>query len=151
LGEGITTSVLDAAQEVAQDVEVFCVNGLTPQFTKLQKRYANSSTVKCYQLPQNSIDSCVIDIESCIEKIKLENEIGCFDVVLIDISEMVYDIELSKLSNRNFCESEFFILEDINTLRGYREYQYLSSASNYILESQNPCLRGGHAIFKRIS
>jgi Glycosyl transferases group 1 len=148
LGEGMTASVLDASQEVAQDMVIFCVNGLTPQFTKLQKRYANNSTVKCYQLPLDSIESCTIDIENCIEKIKLENEIDCFDVVLIDISEIVSDIELS---NRNFCESGFFILEDINTLRGYREYQYLSSASNYILESQNPCLRGGQAIFKKIS
>ncbi len=149
LGEGMTDSVLNIAQKSIQDVTVFCLNGLTPQFTKLQKRYAaNSSTVKFYQLPLNSTDSFTIDIEDCIKKIKVENEIDCFDMVLIDLSEVASDIELS---NSNFYEPKFFILEDINTLQGCREYHYLSSAHTYILESQNPCLRGGHAIFKRIS
>ncbi len=147
LGKGMTDSVINTSREAIQNNTVFCVNRLTPQFTKLQRRYAKKSAVKFYQLPLNSTD-ITIDIETCLKKIKLENEIDCFDMVLIDISEGVSDMELS---NSNFYEPKFFILNNINILQGYREYQYLSSASIYVLESQNPCLRGGYAIFKRIS
>jgi hypothetical protein len=128
-------------------IKIFCVNKSTLQFTKLQKRYANNFNIKCYQLPLNATDNYTTDIKNCVKSIKLENEIDCFDIVLIDISEIVYDM---KLSNKNFYESRFLILENINTLQGYREYEYLSSNPTYILKSQNSCLRGGYAIFKRI-
>jgi hypothetical protein len=148
LGKGMTDLVLNTSQEEIQDITVFCVNKLTSQFTKLQRRYAKKSTVKFYQLPLNFINGFTIDIENCIKEIKLENGIDYLDMVLVDISEIGSDMELS---NSSFHESKFFVLEDLNTLQGYREYQYLSSASTYVLESQNPCLRGGYAIFKRIS
>lgn len=147
LSEGMTDLVLDASQESSQVITVFCVNSSTPQFTKLQKRYANSSTVKSYQLPLNATDSFTIDIKNCVEMIKLENEVDYFDMVIIDISEMVSDVELGI---SNFCEANFFILDDTITLQGHKEYLCLSSDSTYVLETQNPCLRGGYAIFKRI-
>lgn len=149
LGKGMTDSVLNIIQETIQDITLICVNSSTPQFTKLQKRCINNSNIKCYQLPLNVIDGCTIEIEieNLIQKIRLENEINYFDMILIDISEIVFDIELS---GRNFYESRFIFLEDINTLQGHKEYDYLSSVSTYILEASNPSLRSGYAIFKRI-
>ncbi|NHC33844.1 glycosyltransferase [Scytonema millei] len=147
LDKGMAELLLNTCQEIAQGITVFCINQSSPQFTKLQRRYKNHSTAKFYQLPINCTNSFTIDIENCIGQIKLENEIDCFDMVLMGTSDVVSNIELS---DRNFYMSKFFILEGINTLQGYKEYQYLSSTSTYILESQNPCLRNGYAIFKRI-
>lgn len=148
LGEEITNLVLDAAQELNQGIKIFCLNVLTPQFTKLQKHPVNNSTVKFYQLPLDSTDSFMVGIENFIKIVSLENEVDCFDMVIIDISETFYDVELRSIKSH---ASKFFILEDISSLRGHRGYQCLSSDSAYVLESQNPCLRGGYAIFKRVS
>jgi tetratricopeptide (TPR) repeat protein len=146
LGKGMTDSVLYSAQENLQDITVFCINRLTSQYIKLQERYRDNSILKFYELPLKSADIHTVDIENCIDKIKLDNRVDCFDMVLVDISEMSFDVGSSV---GKFCESRFLILEDINTLQGYQEYHYLSSATTYILESQNPGLRGGFAIFRK--
>jgi tetratricopeptide (TPR) repeat protein len=132
LDKRMTELILNTYQKIAQDITVFCVDRLTSQFIRLQRRYENNSTIRFYQLPLKPTNSCTIDIENCISKIKIENEIDCFDMVLMNTAEVVSEMELS---DRNFYKSKFFILEGINSLQGYKEYQYLSSNSTYVLDS----------------
>lgn len=78
-----------------------------------------------------------------IKKIKKENNIDIFDVVLIDGSEFTGSIELDEVYG-----AKFILLDDINTFKNYGNYYKLIADFNYILTAQNPKLRNGYAIFK---
>ena len=79
-----------------------------------------------------------------IKKIKKQNNIDFFDAVLIDGSEFTGVAEFEEVYG-----AKIIILDDINTLKNYSNYQKLIADTNYVLVSQNPSLRHGYAIFKK--
>ncbi|PZV11942.1 MAG: hypothetical protein DCF20_18470 [Pseudanabaena sp.] len=148
----VSKLVLNISQKLVQNLTVFCVSESTPISTKLQRHYKNNPKLKFYQLlstnsPDN-IDISGIGIKDCVGKIKLEHKVDYFDLVIIDFSAVIADIELI---SSILVGSMFLVLDNINTLQGYKEYHYLSENPSYILESQNPRLRGGYAIFKAVN
>lgn len=80
-----------------------------------------------------------------IQKIKTENNIDFFDVVLIDGSEFTGIAELDHLYG-----AKFILLDDINTFKNHHNYQRLCADPSYQIISQNLYLRNGYAIFKKI-
>ena len=78
-----------------------------------------------------------------IKIIKQENNIDFFDAVLIDGSEFTGIAEFEEVYG-----AKNIILDDINTLKNYSNYQKLIADPNYVLVSQNASLRHGYAIFK---
>ena len=80
-----------------------------------------------------------------IEKIKKENQIDFFDVVLIDGSEFTGLKELNIVYG-----AKFICLDDILTFKNYESYQKLIADPKYALYSRNVKLRNGYAIFKKI-
>jgi len=77
-----------------------------------------------------------------IQKIKEENNIDVFDVVLIDGSEFTGKAELEEIYG-----AKFIFLDDINTFKNYENYNKLLSDSKYVLIKQNKQLRNGYAVF----
>lgn len=79
-----------------------------------------------------------------ITRIKAENNIEGFDVVLIDGSEFTGSAELEEVYG-----AKFILLDDIKTFKNYKNYHRLLSDRNYALLEQNLYVRNGYAIFKR--
>jgi glycosyltransferase involved in cell wall biosynthesis len=79
-----------------------------------------------------------------IRKIKEENNIESFDVVLIDGSEFTGISELEEVYG-----AKYILLDDINTFKNYINYKKFIADSNYELLEKNLSLRNGYAIFKR--
>ncbi len=81
-----------------------------------------------------------------IRKIKQENNIDNFDIVLIDGSEFTGIAELEEVYG-----AKYICLDDVNTFKNYQNRQRLDRDSNYTLIAQNLKLRNGYAIFKKTS
>ncbi len=79
-----------------------------------------------------------------IERIKRENGVTRFDMVLIDGSEFTGQAELEAVVG-----ATFILLDDINTYKNYENYQRLSRNPNYSLIARNWTVRNGYAAFKR--
>jgi tetratricopeptide (TPR) repeat protein len=146
VGLGSTEALLTGIKENQNNPIAFCVNISTPQFIELQNWYSDRSFVKCYEISSDSSDRFQNELDRNVEKIKQENRFDCFDIVLIENSEFGAKSEL----NDDFSRAKFVILNNTNTIAGYKNYQKLVTDSRYILEEQNPCSRGGYAIFRQV-
>jgi hypothetical protein len=80
-----------------------------------------------------------------IQKIKQENNIDIFDLVIIDGSEFTGRVELDEIYG-----AKFIMLDDIDTFKNYQNHCRLLSDSNYVLVEQNLFLRHGYSIFKKV-
>nr|MDJ0520330.1 FkbM family methyltransferase [Trichodesmium sp. MO_231.B1] len=122
-----------------------------PTEDEIQKFYQNNQTnLNLYPL-QQVLDWWRQDTEYLkksgindrgIKKIKQDNNIDVFDVVLIDGSEFTGTAELEEIYG-----AKFILLDDINTFKNYDNYNRLLTDAKYILINQNKELRNGYAIF----
>ncbi|HEY9619558.1 MAG TPA: glycosyltransferase family 1 protein [Crinalium sp.] len=80
-----------------------------------------------------------------IQRIKAENNIDCFDMVLIDGSEFTGNVELDEVYG-----AKFILLDDICTYKNYDSHQRLLEDLHYILIAQNKALRNGYSIFRKL-
>lgn len=81
-----------------------------------------------------------------IQKIKQENNIDVFDLVLIDGSEFTGNVELEEVYG-----AKYILLDDITTFKNYRSHQKLLADNNYTLIAENKNLRNGYSIFKKVN
>jgi glycosyltransferase involved in cell wall biosynthesis/predicted O-methyltransferase YrrM len=84
--------------------------------------------------------------ENGIKRIKEENSIDYFDVVLIDGSEFTGKVELDEIYG-----AKYIFLDDINTFKNHHNFERLCQDLNYILVSENVTIRNGYGIFQKIS
>jgi hypothetical protein len=148
IGEGSTEAFLRGIRENLNKPSVFCINGATRRFVKLERVFANDSVVTCYRI-SSSREQFSNDLEGTVRKIKQEKQISNFDAVLIDSSEVSGEITVHL--NDGLHGASFVILDDINSLRNYQNRSRLLTDRNYVLIAENPDLRKGYAIFKRTS
>jgi glycosyltransferase involved in cell wall biosynthesis len=81
---------------------------------------------------------------SGIKKIKQENQIDFFDLVLIDGSEFTGIAELEEVYG-----AKFIFLDDITTFKNYYNHQKLLKDPKYLLVAQNTSVRNGYSVFKK--
>lgn len=79
-----------------------------------------------------------------IERIRQENGIDRFDMVLIDGSEFTGAIELEAVYG-----AKFILLDDICAFKNYHNHQRLCRDPNYALIHHNPQRRHGFSVFQR--
>ncbi len=84
--------------------------------------------------------------EDGIERVKRENDIDYFDMVLIDGSEFTGKYELDKVYGAGVI-----LLDDINGFKNYANYRRLAADKNYQLIAENRQVRNGYAAFRRIA
>lgn len=80
-----------------------------------------------------------------IEIVKAEHGIQDFDMVLIDGSEFTGTAEISQIYG-----ARFILIDDIDTFKNFANYHQLLEDRAYVLLEENPELRNGYAIFKRV-
>lgn len=83
--------------------------------------------------------------ENGIERIKRENNIKYFSMVLIDGSEFTGRHELDSVYGANIL-----LLDDIRGFKNYHNYKRLIRDPNYYLISQDWRVRNGYAAFSRV-
>ena len=79
-----------------------------------------------------------------IERIKRENQITTFDMVLIDGSEFTGEAELEQVYG-----AKLILLDDINGFKNYRNRQRLFADPTYSLVCENWGVRNGYAVFRK--
>jgi len=89
------------------------------------------------------------ELEKSINKIKQENQIDFFDVVLIDGSELQHQVTVSDTVNKELYAACFVLLDDINTMSNYENHSGLLRDSTFVLVAHNPGLRNGYSIFRK--
>ncbi len=82
--------------------------------------------------------------ENGIRKIKEENGIDYFDIVLIDGSEFTGEAELDEVYG-----SSIILLDDINTFKNYNNYHKLLKDPSYKLIQHNISLGNSYAVFQQ--
>ena len=80
-----------------------------------------------------------------IQRIKRENGIENFDLVLIDGSEFTGSAELEEIYG-----ARIIILDDVNAYKNYFNYRRLTFDTNYVLVTENWSLRNGYAVFRLV-
>jgi hypothetical protein len=125
---------------------VFCINTLNRQFIQLQHKYAEHKSLKFSGFIFGSIESSLLELDKCIRKVKKENEINFFDLIMIDCSEFKTGINWDQLQG-----VRFIILNNINTLQNYKIKQKLILDPDYTIMAQNPLHNDGYAIFRKFN
>ena len=80
-----------------------------------------------------------------IELIKQNHETSYFDVVLIDGSEFTGQAEFQHVYG-----AKFILLDDIRAFKNYNNYMLLLNDPLYELVEEDPFLRNGYAVFRKI-
>ena len=80
-----------------------------------------------------------------IRRVKRENGIEQFDLVLIDGSEFTGKAELAEVYG-----ARLILLDDINSYKNFETFQRLAGDPAYRLREVNRAVRGGYAIFERV-
>ncbi|MEH2263613.1 glycosyltransferase [Nostoc sp.] len=140
-GESETEALLAGIRENINRPTLFCISVLPSRFIHLQKHYNDDGFIKCSEILSSSI---LNEINNSIKKIKEENNISLFDLVLINSYKSNVGLQLEELLG-----AKFIILKDINTFENYKNCHRLLADENYTLVSHNPSHRNGYAIFKK--
>ena len=149
-GEGTTEAFLAGIMENPRKPSVFCINGSsTRRFLKLQKAFAGSTCAKFHGISASSQEEFSSEIQRVFKTCNQGSQKIHFDAVLIDGSEFDYELpacgELIELQS-----AKIVLLDDINTLNNFDNYNALLSNPTYCLSAHNPGLRNGYAIFEKV-
>jgi radical SAM superfamily enzyme YgiQ (UPF0313 family)/glycosyltransferase involved in cell wall biosynthesis/predicted O-methyltransferase YrrM len=115
---------------------------------------SNRTNLNLYPLPQVlgwlDQDREYISKSGCdedgIRRIRRENNIDRFDIVLIDGSEFTGKPELDDVYG-----ATWILLDDINIFKNFENYQRLRNDPQYELYQENWQLRNGYAVFRKKS
>ncbi|GAX41100.1 group 1 glycosyl transferase [Tolypothrix sp. NIES-4075] len=126
-----------------------------PDSNKVSNFYNTTKTNLNYYRLEEILDWLKEDIEylkksgvaqNGIQKIKEQNNIEYFDVVLIDGSEFTGLSELDEVYG-----AKYILLDDINAFKNYHSHQKLLKDKNYELVTQNFYLYNGYSVFQRVN
>lgn len=145
-GRGSTEALMSGVHGKRSHINVFCINTINSQFTKMKDAYSGSSFIKFYALSSSSTQPSN-ELGDIIKSIKQENQISSFDTVLIDGSELNFSVNLKD----EISEASYILLSDISTPQHCKNHSELLMDPSYTLICQNPCLRGGYSIFQKVS
>lgn len=149
--KGTTEAFFAGIKENPHRPSVFCISGSRHRFTKLQKALVNNAAVKCYRMSSASPGPVLGELNKTLQKMKEENEISGFDVVVVDNAELNNKATVDAEIERELHGAKFSILHDTNTFFNYKNQEGLLGDPRYVLIGRNACLRNGYAIFKRSS
>ncbi len=144
--EGSTKAFLAGIQENSNQPISFCVNPSMNEFVRLQQHYSNAPFVRCHRVASHLMENLPIDLESEIKRVKQENRVERFDAILIDSSQLTDDIQLGDICS----EARYIFLDDINDYHNYKNHERMLLDTSYVLIAQNPSLRNGYSIFKKV-
>jgi hypothetical protein len=88
-------------------------------------------------------------LQRAISRIREDNGVGYFDIVLIDGSENVQDEDAYDVLYKVLCGAKYVLLDAVDHVYIHQIYRRLQSERRHRITSENPNLRRGYAIFER--
>lgn len=149
-GDNSTESFLTGALENENKPAVFCIGNLGRR-AKMRKTLALNPVVRWYELSSPRREKPTEQLEKAIKKIRKDNRIGSFDVVFVDGSALNYQPAGNDVLKETLHGARFVLLDDINSVYNYYNYDGLLRDTSFSMVENNPGLRDGYAIFKRES
>jgi hypothetical protein len=146
-GKGSTEALMAGISGKQKEVSLFCINTSNRRFAKLKGENANNSSIKFYTFPFFPSISSTHELLKLISRIKQENQINSFDMILVDGSEFNFSVDLTD----EIPETRYVLLNGISTAKHCKNHSELLTNSSYMLICQNPCLREGYSIFQKVS
>ena len=147
-GKGSTEAFLTGALANPNKPSVFCVKGSKTHWFGFKSRHPSNTAIKWYDLAASS-KQISGQLKQIVERIKCDNHIESFDVVLIDSSTFRDPLVICGELEREVSAANFVLLEDINHLGSQETYFQLLREPQYTLVAENPGLRDGYGVFKR--
>jgi hypothetical protein len=151
LSGGSTKALLAGALANKNRPSVFCISDSPPRFISLHRDLSNQAAVKWYRLSPSSLENPSAELEQTVHKIKEDNQLDFFDLVLIDGSELNHHVTMSHSASKELHAARFVLLDDINNVSNYENHNGLLRDPNFVLVDHNAGLRDGYAIFKKSS
>ena len=149
LREGSTEALLAGALENQNKPSVFCIGASRRRFIGGGRISPKPAVVKWYELSSSPTAPHDKELERTIIKIKKENQITCFDVLLIDGSELGDRVAGGCTVANELYGARFVFLDDINSSDNRDNYDRLLKSPMHFVLDQNPGLRNGYAIFEK--
>lgn len=135
-----TTSVKDEESMSVQEIKHFF--GLLTGLIDLEVlEIGEERVIKWLEDEQQNIDNMQTPRDG-IRRIKKENEIDVFDMVLIDGSPFTAMAEMSLVYG-----SSVIIMDDIMGLKCYETHMRMKKDKNYMLYKENKILRNGYSVW----
>ena len=151
LSKRSTQALLASALENENGPSVFCIAGPGRRSSGLRKVGRGDPRFKCHRLPQSFERNFPADLESILQAIKEEEQIDTFDFVLVDGSELKHHSLTSAVATRALAGTHFVVVDNTNSIYSNWIYGTLVGSPGYAAVIQNPALRGGYAIFEKVS
>jgi hypothetical protein len=148
-GEGTTEALLAGLLRIESNPSIFCINGLTRRFCRLERGAGERPDVRCYRIHSRNPEAATTELDNLVMSVKKEHGLGSFDVVLVDTSALRPELRCGPGLRNELHQAKFVILDDINGGLNFENHGELLADPDYTLISCNPGLRDGYAIFKR--
>jgi hypothetical protein len=148
-GEGTTEAFRAGLLRNRENPAAFFVNSSTFGFRRLGRRLGGGPGARCFQISSSASGTATAELESIVERIKVQHKLTRFDAFLIDGSKLKPEISFGPGLRSEMRRAQIVILDDINGPFNFQNYNELLKDANYILAASNPGLRNGYAIFKR--
>lgn len=146
-GERCTEAVLTGLLENKNNPSIFCISGPRRRSLNAYRASGIHPSVKWYQLsplyPNNPSD----ELEETVRRIREDNQINFFDLVLIDGSELKQQSSINGALTKALHAAGIVILDHLNGVCNYKIHDALLRDPNYLLGAHNPGLRDGYSIF----
>jgi hypothetical protein len=147
LKKGSTEALLAGARENRNKPSVFCLCTSAAQPRKAVSRDAVGKWSRVSLCTTEGSEQ----LATIIAKIKCDNGIDCFDMLVIDGHELREQaLQIGALEDE-VHKTRFVVLDDINSAYNDATYSGLLTSSHYVMLDQNPGLRNGYAIFERVT
>jgi hypothetical protein len=146
-GVGSTEALMAGLRQNANKPSVYCLTEASRTTTRwLPPSPINS--IGCIWYTIASVLSSTA-LKLTIDRIKLENNLNSFDLVLVDGSELGSDVNVIRELRGEFLTARFVVLDDINLLPNGESHNILLRDPRFVTVDQNPHLRDGFSIFKK--
>lgn len=146
--EGTTEALLAGVRQNENMPRVFCIGSSAKGFQQ-RKESVSGVRFKWYSLSSSVQKNIAQELENKVTKIKGDNHVEHFDLVLIDASEFGGEFVDDGVLMKELRMAELILLDDTNLSHNFSVKHALLKDSSYMLMADNPGLREGHAIFRR--
>jgi hypothetical protein len=150
-GRDTTEALLAGALENKNRPSVFCISDVQQQFISLRKAPSHQAIAKWSRVSSSgSPENVPAELEKTVRRIKEDNRVDFFDVVLIDGSEIHHQLATSNTARREMQAAGCVVLDDTNKAPNFYNHDGLLGDPRFVLVDHNPGLRDGYAIFRKI-
>jgi Glycosyl transferases group 1 len=148
-GRNTTEAFLAGAQENETNPSVYCIGNSKHRHDRLKSASTCETVTEWHEQSSLRPEKMTEELEMTIDKIKKDNRIESFDVILLDGSELENGFAGNGVLERELHAAGLILLDDVNTGFIYDKIDGLLRDPSYVLVATNPDLRNGYAIFRK--